>query len=84
MSRHLFASKTIGSELCRRFLPVMVTRLLLSLKKAVATQERGWKLGEPTTHTTMRFAEHRGGASAGDEIHLDTLASAPEETQSQE
>jgi len=84
MSGYLFASEAIGSELRRRFLPVMVTRLLLSLKKAVATQEHGWKLGEPTAHTTMRFAERRGGASTGDEIRLDTLVSTPEGTQSQE
>jgi len=84
MSGHVFASETIESESCLRFLPVMVTRLLLSLKKAVAnTQERGWNLGEPTTHTTMRFAERRG-VSRGDEIHLDTLLSTQEGTQSEE
>jgi len=49
----------------------MVVRLLLSLKKAGASQEYGWSLGEPTTHTTMKFAECRGGAITRDEIHLD-------------
>ena len=60
----------------------MITRLLLSLKKANASQEYGWNLGEPTVHTTMRFAERRGDVSR-DEMHLDTFASTHEETQSQ-
>jgi len=62
------------------FLPVMITRLLLSLKKAVASQEYGWSLWESTTHTTMRFGERRGGVSMGDEICLDTFASKHEGT----
>jgi hypothetical protein len=59
----------------------MVTRLLLSLKKAAASQKHGWRFGEPTTYTTMRFAERRGD-STGDEIPLDTFANTHEETQS--
>ena len=62
---------------------MMITRLLLSLKKAVATQEYGWNLGEPTAHTTMRFAERRG-AARGDEIPLDIFPSTHEGTQSEE
>jgi hypothetical protein len=82
MSGYLFTFKAIGSELRLRILPVMVTRLLLSLKKAVASQKHGWSFGEPTTHTTMRFAERRGGDSIRDEIPLDIFANTREETQS--
>ena len=60
---------------------------MLSLKKAASSQEHGWSLGEPTTHTTMRFAERRGGVVPRDEIRLirlDTFASTHEGTQSQE
>jgi len=60
----------------------MITRLLLSLKKAAASkEEHGWSFGEPTTHTTMRFAGRRGDATR-DEIHLDTFVSAQEGTES--
>ena len=62
----------------------MITRLLLSLKKAIASQDHGWSLGEPTMRTTMRFAERRGGVITRDEIRLDTFATTHEETQSQE
>jgi len=81
MSGHLSAFQKIGSESRLRFLPVMVTRLLLSLKKAGASREHGWSLGEPTTHTTMKFADHRGGVATRDEIPLDTFASRQEGTQ---
>ena len=60
----------------------MITRLMLSLKKATASQDEAWNLGEPTTHATMRFVERRD-VSTGDEMLLDTLASAHERTQSQ-
>jgi len=83
MSRHIFVSKKIESKSYLRFLPMMITRLLLSLKKAVATQEYGWNLGEPTAHTTIRFAERRGVAR-GDEIPLDIFPSTHEETKSEE
>ena len=83
MSEYLFASETIRSELHLRFLPVMVTRLMLSLKKAATSQKHGWNLGEPATHTTMKFAEHRGTVITRDEMRLDTFASMHEETQSQ-
>ena len=53
----------------------MITRLLLSLRKANASQEgAAWSLGEITTHTTMRFAERRGGVTTRDEMPLDTFA----------
>ena len=63
----------------------MITRLLLSLKKAAASKkEHGWSLGEPTTHTSMRFAGRRGGTNVTrDEIHLDTFLSTQEGTESQ-
>jgi len=55
---------------------------MLSLKKAARSEEDGWRLGEPTVHTTMGFAERQGGVSTGDEIPLDTFASTQEGTQS--
>jgi len=85
MSGYLFAFRHIASESRLRFLPVMITRLLLSLKKAGAPKEHGWGFGEPTTHTTMKFAEDRSpGATTRDEISLDTFVSTQERTQSQE
>jgi len=80
MSEYLFASDTVRSELRLRYLPVMVTRLMISLKKATASRDEAWNLGEPTAHTTMRFAERRGGIATRDEIHLDTFASTHEGT----
>jgi hypothetical protein len=59
----------------------MVTRLLLSLRKAVTLQEDGWSLKEPTTYT-MRFAEDGGFRGTKDEIPLDTFASTSEGAQS--
>jgi hypothetical protein len=82
MSGYLFAFEPIGSEPRLRFITVMVTRLMFSLKKAAASQNRN--VGESTTHTTMRFAERRGGVSTRDEIHLDVFASIHEKTQSRE
>jgi len=78
MSGHFFAFQNIKSESRLRFFPVMITRLLLSLKKAGASQEHGWSFGEPTTHITMKFAERRGGDVTRDEIHLDIFASTHE------
>ena len=84
-SEYLFAHETIGSEPRFRYLSVMITRLLLSLKKANSSQERAaWSLGELTTHTTMRFAERRGGVTTRDEmVPLDTFVDTREGTQSQ-
>ena len=81
---YLLASELTGSDQYFRYLSVMITRLLLSLRKANASQEHGWSFGEPTTHSTMRFAGRRGDISTRDEIHLDTFASTHERTQSRE
>ena len=61
----------------------MVTRLMLSLKKAARPEEYGWTLGEPITHGTMIFAERQDGAPTRDEIPLGTFESTLEGTQSQ-
>jgi len=61
------------------YLSVMITRLMLSLKKSATSQQNGWSFGEPTVHTTLRFARHR---SSGEEIRLDTFASTQARTQS--
>ena len=53
-----------------RYLPMMITRLMLSLKKASTSQEEAWSIGEPT----MRFAEPRPVVVTSGEIHLDTFA----------
>jgi len=83
--KHFLTSETIsGSDPCLRYLPVMITRLLFSLRKANASQGHGWSFGEPTTHTTMRFAERRGGGTTIDAVHLDTFVVAHEETRGQE
>ena len=82
--KHFLTSETIGSDPCLRYIPVMITRLLFSLRKANASQEHGWSFGEPTTHTTMRFAERRGGGTMVDAIYLDTFVITHEETRSQE
>jgi hypothetical protein len=81
MSGCLSAFETIGSEPHLRFLSVMIARLMLSLKKAAASQQGGWSFGEPTTYTSIRFAERRGD-STRDEIDLDIFASTHEGTQS--
>jgi len=62
----------------------MITRLLLSLRKANALQEHGWNFGESTTRTTIRFVECRGGGTMVDAIYLDTFSSTHEGAQSQE
>jgi len=81
---HLFAFRNIASDSRLRFVPMMITRLLLSLKKAGAPREHGWSLGEPTTHTAIKFAERRVRVTTGDEISLDTFASTYERTRSYE
>ena len=81
---HFLISETIEFDPYLRYLPVMITRLLLSIRKANALQERGWSLGESTTHTTIRFVERRGGGTPVDAIYLDTLLSTHEGAQSQE
>lgn len=79
--RALLASENSASELRIRYIPVMITRLLLSLKKA-SSEEYLWSLGELTTNT-MRFAEHGGAmATRDDSIHPDTIPSKQEGAQS--
>jgi len=56
------------------YIPVMITRLMLSLKKATITHESGWSMGEPSS-TTMRFADNRPLGTVSEGTHLDTLAS---------
>ena len=58
-----------------RYLPVMITRIMLSLKKAAASQGDQWSLGEPTTFTGVRFAPDRVHDTTGDVIALETFRS---------
>ena len=81
-SKYFFAFQVIGPDPRLRYVPVMITRLLLSLKKANASQEYAWNLGEPTAHAPMKFAERRG-VSKRDEIPLNAFASTQEGTQGQ-
>ena len=83
-SKYFLTFQTIGSDPRLRYIQVMITRLLLSLKKAAASQEDVWSFREPSEHTTMRFAECQGGVSRKDEIHLDIFVSTRESTRSQE
>ena len=64
----------------------MVTRLLLSLKKAGASEGKRWTLRDLTTHTTIKFADRRlgGGVASRDEIYLVTFSSTQEGAESQE
>ena len=80
MSGHLIVSETVGSEPRLSFVPVMITRLMLSLKKAATPQENRWSFGEPTAHSAIRFAERRDGGTTRYESHLDTFASIHEGT----
>jgi len=60
-------------------LPVMVTRLMLSLKKAaVSQQEEVWSLGEPSTVSGVRFAGSRGFDSTRGLIQPDALDETPD------
>lgn len=80
-SEHLLASESHTSEPRLRYIPVMITRLLLSLKKA-SSEEYLWSLGELTTNT-MRFAEHGGAMTTKDDsMHPDTVPSKQEGAQS--
>ena len=61
----------MGFEPVVRYLPVMTTRLMLSLKKAATLQEAPWSFGEPT----IGFSEpQRVVAVTIDEMCLDTLS----------
>ena len=60
-----------------RFLPVMISRIVLSLKKAVRSQQGGRVLGEPAPGGTdlqnMKFVRPRRGISGEeDSIPLDS------------
>ena len=62
-----------------RYLPVMISRLMLSLKKAADSQQ-GWSLGEPTLNgsklQSIRFFNSRKGTNGReDDITLDTFES---------
>lgn len=57
-----------------RFLPVMVTRIMISLKKAAASQDDLWSLGQPTSRFTgVMFAGHHDGDTQGNGMTLDTF-----------
>ena len=80
MSEHLSTSRTVRSELLgTRYLPIMVTRLMLSLRKAATPQEEGWSFGE----SMMRFAEPRPVIATGGGIHRDTCSNGSVGTRSQ-
>jgi len=76
-----FASEPVGPKLRVRYLPVMVGRLMLSLRKAAALQGGVWSFGEPATSIGMRFAERRGPDATGDGMHLGTSSGGREEVQ---
>ena len=78
MSEGFFDSEIVASESHIRYIPVMIARLLLSLKKAGSLQEEGWSLGEPTTYASMMFAGRRGDLTTRDEMHLVTFPSMHE------
>ena len=61
-----------------RYLPVMIARLILSLKKASVSQEYVWSLGDPGTDTSMRFASNQGLEATRDEIGLDNFGGGHE------
>jgi len=63
------------------YLPVMVGRLMLSLRKAASSRDDGGSFGEPTVSAGLRF-DRRGLVGTGDEMRLETLVSRNEEAQS--
>ena len=66
MSNRFFASEAVESEPHARYLPVMITRLMLSLKAAVSRED--WSFGEPTAITRVKFARPQGRETLRDEI----------------
>lgn len=70
-SGHLISSGVVESEPYLRYLPVMIARLMLSLKKATASEVYVWTIGEPaaTAATSVRFAEDH----TRDEMALNNL-----------
>ena len=73
----------VESEPRVRYLPVMVARLMLSLKKASNSQEDVWSFGEPSTDNSVRFAGGRGLGVTRDEIVLDTFGGRYQWTRSE-
>ena len=64
----------VGPEPHSRYLPVMISRIMLSLKKAAASQGDYWSLGDPSSFTGIRFADTvRGREAPGDEVPLEAL-----------
>ena len=59
----------------------MITRLLLSLRKAGMSKKREWSILDQTMHTSMRFNEDRGDVVTRGEIHMDTFVNTHEGTQ---
>ena len=52
----------------------MVTRIMISLKKAAASQDEQWSLGRPASRFTgMAFAGHQDGDTQGNGVALDTF-----------
>ena len=82
-SGHLVSSGIIESESRVRFLPVMIARLMLSLKKASDSKQDIWSFGEPSSDTSVRFAGGRGLEAARDEIDLDDFRGRHEWTRSE-
>ena len=53
----------------------MITRIMLSLKKAAASQGDLWSLGDSTTaFTGIMFAGVRDRDAAGDEVQLENIS----------
>ena len=51
----------------------MITRIILSLKKATASQGDQWNLGGEATCTGVKFVGAQGCGTTGDEIALGTF-----------
>ena len=69
-----------------RFLPVMISRIILSLRKAVDLREKGWALSKaPANHTpfwSIKFPRARKGKNRiDDSTMLDTLTEPQAEAQ---
>ncbi|KAF9644033.1 hypothetical protein BDM02DRAFT_1244016 [Thelephora ganbajun] len=60
------------------FIPIMITRLTLSLRKASASQKDVRSFWEPTTATDVRFAGCRGFEVTGHGIGLGTFGGGRE------
>ena len=67
-----------GVELTRntnhRYIPVMITRLMISLRKTAHSQGSVWNMDEPTANRrpvhemhSIRFASNRGGLDGQDD-----------------